>query len=49
MEKQEILNELEEIKDSMTDWDILNKNAINSICEKITELQWQINVNTKEF
>ena len=49
MEKQEVLDKLEEIKDSMSNWDILNKNGIDTICEEITDLQWQINVNTKDF
>ena len=43
------IDKLEEIKDSMSNWDILNKNGIDTICEEITDLQWQINVNTKDF
>ena len=49
MEKQEVLNELEEIKDTITGWDVINKTGIDIICEKITNLQWQLNVNTEDF
>ena len=48
MEKQEILNRLEEIADSM-DTDFLNRYAIEGIVKDIKDLQWQLNVNTKEF
>ena len=42
MTKQEILDKLEEIKDSM-DSDFLNRHAIEGITNDITELQWDIN------
>ena len=48
MTKQEILNKLEEIKDVM-DMDFLNRYTIEGIVKDITELQWQININTKEW
>ena len=48
MTKQEILNRLEEIKDGM-DMDFLKRQEIEGIVEDIVDLQWQINVNTKEF
>ena len=47
MTKQEILDKLEEIKDVM-DTDFLNRYTIEGIVKDITELQWQINVNTGE-
>ena len=48
MTKQEILDKLEEIKDVM-DMDFLNRYTIEGIVKDITELQWQININTKEW
>ena len=42
MTKQEILDKLEEIKDTM-DTDFLNRYAIEGITQDITELQWKIN------
>ena len=42
-----ILDKLEEIKDGM-DMDFLNRHTIEGIVKDITELQWQINVNTEE-
>ena len=48
MTKQEILNRLEEISDSM-DMDFLNRHTIEGIEKDIKDLQWQVNVNTKEF
>ena len=42
MTKQEILDKLEEIKDTM-DTDFLNRYAIEGITKDITELQWKIN------
>tara|TARA_R110000824_G_scaffold10803_1_gene47284 strand:- start:454 stop:603 length:150 start_codon:yes stop_codon:yes gene_type:complete len=47
MTKQEILTKLEEIKDGM-DMDFLNRHTIEGIVKDITELQWQINVNTED-
>ena len=47
MTKQEILDKLERIADSM-DMDFLNRYTIEGIVKDITELQWQINVNTEE-
>ena len=46
MTKQEILDRLERIKDSM-DSDFLNRHAIEGILEDITELQWKVNVGIK--
>ena len=48
MEKQEVLDRLEEIIDSM-DSDFLNRQEIEAIVEDIKDLQWQLNANTKEF
>ncbi len=48
MEKREVLDRLEEIADSM-DSDFLNRQEIEAIVEDIKDLQWQLNVNTKEF
>ena len=48
MEKQEVLDRLEEIVDSM-DSDFLNRLEIEAIVEDIKDLQWQLNANTKEF
>ena len=42
MTKQEILNRLEEIADSM-DMDILNRQEIEAIVDDIKTLQWDIN------
>jgi len=44
--KQEILDRLEEIKDSI-DSDFLNRYAIEGITKDITELQWKINTGLK--
>ena len=46
MSKQEILDRLEIIKDSM-DSDFLNRHAIEGITNDITELQWDINKGLK--
>ncbi len=43
MTKQEILNALERIADSM-DMDFLNRQEIEGIVNDITDLQWQINI-----
>ena len=48
MEKQEVLNRLEEITDSM-DSDFLNRQEIENIVDDIKDLQWQLNANTKDF
>ena len=48
MEKQEVLDRLEEIVDSM-DSDFLNRQEIEAIVDDIKDLQWQLNANTKEF
>ena len=44
MTKQEVLNKLEEIANSM-DMDFLNRHEIEGIVDDIKKLQWQINVN----
>ena len=46
MSKQEILDRLEQIKDSM-DSDFLNRHTIEGITRDITELQWKINTGLK--
>ena len=46
MTKQEILDRLEEIKDSM-DSDVLNRHTIEGITKDITDLQWKINIGLK--
>ena len=48
MTKQEILDKLEEIKGGM-DMDFLNRQTIEGIVDDITDLQWQLNVNTEDF
>ena len=48
MEKQEVLDRLEEIADSM-DSDSLNRQEIEAIVDDIKDLQWQLNANTKDF
>ena len=48
MTKNEILNALERIADSM-DMDFLNRQEIEGIVKDIRDVTWQINVNTKEF
>tara|TARA_Y100000310_G_C20122359_1_gene552039 strand:- start:48 stop:209 length:162 start_codon:yes stop_codon:yes gene_type:complete len=45
MTKHELLDKLEEIKDSM-DTDFLNRYTIEGIVKDITDLQWQINIGT---
>ena len=44
MTRQELLDRLERIKDSM-DMDFLNRHEIEGIVDDIKKLQWQINVN----
>ena len=46
MTKQEILDKLEEISDSM-DTDFLNRHAIEGIVDDIKDLQWKINIGLK--
>ena len=48
MEKQEVMDKLERIKDSM-DMDMLNRHEIEDIVNDIGNLIWQLNVNTKDF
>ena len=48
MTKQEILNRLEEIADSM-DMDFLNRHEIEGIVKDISDLTWQININMENF
>ena len=43
MEKQDVLDKLEEIK-GIVDTDFLNRHAIEGIVKDITELQWKINI-----
>ena len=47
MTKQEILNRLEEIADSM-DMDFLNRHEIEGIVKDIKDLTWKINVNMED-
>ena len=42
MTKQELLDKLERIKDSM-DMDFLNRQEIEGIVDDITALQWEVN------
>ena len=49
MTKQEILDKLEEIKDKLTDVDSMKNFGTDGICDDVTDLQWEINVNMKEF
>mgnify|MGYP006246919497 FL=1 len=42
MTRQELLDRLERIKDSM-DTDFLNRQEIEAIVDDITDLQWKIN------
>ena len=46
MTKQEVLDRLERIKDSM-DMDFLNRQEIEGIVKDITELQWKVNIGIK--
>ena len=48
MEKQEVLNKLEEIK-ALVDTDFLNRNTIEVIVNDIESLIFNINVNTEDF
>ena len=43
MTKQEIIDRLEQIADSM-DMDFLNRHTIEGIVKDIKELQWKINI-----
>ena len=47
MTKQEILNALERIADSM-DMDFLNRQEIEGIVNDVTDLQWKINTKGVE-
>ena len=46
MTRQELLDRLERIKDSM-DMDFLNRQEIEGIVKDITELQWKVNIGIK--
>lgn len=46
MTRQELLDRLERIKDSM-DMDFLNRQEIEGIVKDITDLQWQVNIGIK--
>ena len=48
MTKQQILNKLEEISDSM-DMDMLNRQEIEGIVKDIRNLTWQINISVEDF
>ena len=47
MTKQELLWELERIKDGLLDGDTIHH--VEGMCDDIENLMWQINVNTGEF
>jgi hypothetical protein len=49
MTKQEVMNILEEIKDKVSDVDTMEKFGTEGIVDDITDLQWQLNVNTDDF
>ena len=46
MTRQELLDRLERIKDSM-DMDFLNRQEIEGIVDDITDLQWKINTGLR--
>ena len=48
MEKQDVLDKLEEIK-GIVDTDFLNRHAIEGVIDMIDDLHFHLNVNTKEF
>ena len=48
MEKQEVLDKLEEIRD-LVDTDFLNRYTIEGIIGDIDKLMFHINVNTEDF
>ena len=48
MEKQEVLNKLEEIK-ALVDTDFLNRQTIEGVIDMIDDLHFHLNVNTEDF
>lgn len=49
MTKQEILNELERIKDGLQDSDGMGKFGVDGACDDLEDLMFEINVNTEDF
>ena len=49
MTKQEILNELERIKDGLQDSDGMGKFGVDGACDDLEDLIFEINVNTEDF
>jgi len=47
MTKQEILEELERIRDGILDQD--TRHGIEGMCEGITSLMWKINTKVEDF
>ena len=48
MEKQEVLNKLEEIK-ALVDTDFLNRHTIEGVIDMIDDLHFHLNANTEDF
>ena len=48
MEKQEVMDKLEEIKD-LIDTDFLNRHTIEGVIGMIDDLHIHLNANTKDF
>lgn len=48
MEKQEVMDKLEEIRD-LVDTDFLNRHTIEGVIDDINNLIFHLNTNTKEF
>ena len=49
MTKQEILDELERIKDGLQDSDGMGRFGVDGACDDLENLMFEINVNTKDF
>ena len=48
MEKQEVLDKLEEIK-GIIDTDFLNRHTIEGVIDMVDDLHFHINANTEDF
>ena len=49
MTKQEILDELERIKDGLQDSDGMGRFGVDGACDDLDDLMFEINVNTEDF
>ena len=49
MTKQEILDELERIKDGLQDSDGMGRFGVDGACDDLGNLMFEINVNTEDF